>query len=262
MALLQHEDIRGMGNQTVGKEGIDMLRTEALDVEGVARHEMLQSLGGLRRTNQPAGTPARRRFRTRRINLAFGVASAGRTGDRETKRLGIERSLLDNNPHHLRNDVTCPLHDNSVTDTDILAGNLILVVQRRVGDHHTSNRHRPQLGHRRQRTGTTHLDVDAQKLGLRLLGWKLVGDGPARRTADETQSLLEIQPVHLVDNPIDVIANGRALPGNARIIGKDGLHRLAARHERIGREPPRGKSRNDVRLRRTRQGRRLAPGIG
>ena len=49
------EDVLRRLDQTVVVEGLDVLLAKPLDVEGVARHEMLEPLDALGRADQPAG---------------------------------------------------------------------------------------------------------------------------------------------------------------------------------------------------------------
>src|SRR5262249_33175132 len=68
-----------------------------------------------------------------------------------------------------------------------------------------ANRNRVELGDRGERTGASNLDVNVAQYGSRLLGRKFVGDREARRAGDEAQALLEIKPVELIDDAIDVV---------------------------------------------------------
>ena len=61
------------------------------------------------------------------------------------------------------------------------------------------------LRHRRQRAGAAHLDLDAAQHRGRLLGGEFVGDGLARRARDEAEPLLQVEPVELVDDAVDVV---------------------------------------------------------
>ena len=58
VARLQREDVGGGLDQALLEEQLDLLVAEPLDVEGVARAEVLQALDRLRRTDQP---PVQRR---------------------------------------------------------------------------------------------------------------------------------------------------------------------------------------------------------
>ncbi len=103
-----------------------------------------------------------------------------------------------------------------VADADVLARDLVLVVQRRVGNDHATHRNRLELGHRRQRARAAHLDLDIAQDRCRLLGRKLVRDGPSRRARHEAEPLLQIEPVHLVDDTVDIVAERRAPLADAR----------------------------------------------
>ena len=94
------------------------------------------------------------------VHLAHGVAAAGRADVRELVGLGALRPLVEHDAHDLRDDVAGAPHDDRVADADVLAGDLVLVVQRGVGDHHAADRHRLELGGRRQRAGAADLDLD------------------------------------------------------------------------------------------------------
>src|SRR3954454_8229520 len=88
VAALEGEDVLGRADDTLVIELIDALRAEPLDVEGVARDEMLEALARLRRADQPAGAAPHRILLARaRIDLADRVAAAGRAHLREFVRL-------------------------------------------------------------------------------------------------------------------------------------------------------------------------------
>ena len=55
VAGLKSEDVGRRLDQSVVVESFDVLLAEPLDVEGIARHEMLQALDPLRRADQSAG---------------------------------------------------------------------------------------------------------------------------------------------------------------------------------------------------------------
>ena len=55
VAGLKSEDVGRRLDQSVVVESFDVLLAEPLDVEGVARHEVLQALDPLRRADQSAG---------------------------------------------------------------------------------------------------------------------------------------------------------------------------------------------------------------
>src|SRR5918993_3518244 len=55
IARLQCEDVLRALDQPLFVEFVNALQAEAFDVEGVARHEMLEALAGLRRADEAAG---------------------------------------------------------------------------------------------------------------------------------------------------------------------------------------------------------------
>ena len=162
VALLQREDVGRLHDAALVVEGLDLLLAEPLDVEGVAPHEMLQALLGLRRADEPAGAAAHDVDAARLlVDLAHGGAAAGRADLGHLVGLGALRALVEHDAHDLRDDVAGAAHDHRVADADVLAGDLVLVVQRGVRDHDAADRHGLELGGGRQRAGAADLDVDA-----------------------------------------------------------------------------------------------------
>src|SRR5271170_6487436 len=52
IARLQRENVSRRADQAFGKKELDQFLAQALDVEGVARHEVLEAFAGLRRTDE------------------------------------------------------------------------------------------------------------------------------------------------------------------------------------------------------------------
>src|SRR5207244_355919 len=152
------------------------------DVEGVARHEMFQAFCPLRRADEAAGAaPDRIDFAGLLIDFAHRVAAADRTNLREFVRLGILRALLRHKTQDLRDDIAGALHDDHVADADVLAGDLVLIVERRIGDDDAADGHGLEPRHWRHRTSAAYLDIDPFEDRHRLLGGEFVGKSPARR---------------------------------------------------------------------------------
>ena len=95
-----------------------------------------------------------------------------------------------------------------------------------------------QLGDRRELAGATHLDVYVEKHGLRLFGGEFVRDRPARRARDEAQTVLQIEPVDLVDDAVDIVAEVGALLLDMAVEGEKLFRRPAVAHQRIDAEAP------------------------
>ena len=239
IALLQREDVGRLHDAALVVEQLDLLLAQPLDVEGVARHEMLEALLGLGRADEPAGAAAHHVGAAGAlVDLAHGVAAAGGADVGHLVGLGALRPLVQDDAHHLRDDVAGAAHDHRVADADVLARDLVLVVQRGVGHDHAADRDRLELGGGRERAGAADLDLDVEQRGGDLLGRELVGDGPARRARDEAQPLLPVEPVDLVDDAVDVVAERGALRADLAIEGQHLLHALAHAHQRIDRQAP------------------------
>ena len=157
---LQREDVGRLHDAALVVEQLDLLLAQPLDVEGVARHEMLEALLGLRRTDQPAGAaPHHVGAAGLLVGLAHRLAAARRADLGHLVGLGALGPLVEHDAHHLRDHVAGAAHDHRVADADVLARDLVLVVQRGVGDDHAAHRHRLELGGRRERAGAADLDA-------------------------------------------------------------------------------------------------------
>src|SRR5438034_459535 len=113
---------------------------------------------------------------------------------------------------------------------DILAPELVLVVQGRVGDGGAAHEHRLEARHRGQGPGAPHLHVDTENLRGLLLRRILVGQRKARRARHEAEPLLPIEPVHLVDHAIDGVRKPVARLSHLPVIAEQpfgALHQLA-----------------------------------
>ena len=202
--VVQSENICRRGNQPILQKGNDMPGAETLDIEGVARHEVLQPLDILGRADQATGATADR--------FAFrpdGVAAAGRAGFRENIGLRAVRPLVEQHLDYLGNDVAGALDDDGVAFPDLPALDLVFIVQSRPRDHDAADSDRGQIGNRRQRPGAADLDGDFVQHGLRPFRRELVGGGPARRAADHAEARLPVEPVHFVDDAVDIVGQGR-----------------------------------------------------
>ena len=127
-----------------------------------------------RRTTSPSGRSAALPQTGQRSGIAERLLpSAGR--------------LSGNGMEDLRDHVARALQQHRVADPHILAGDLVLVVQRGAGDQHAAHVHGGEPGHRRQRAGAADLDQDVLQHGGGLLGRELPGGRPARRATDEAE---------------------------------------------------------------------------
>src|SRR5690606_16877189 len=140
--------------------------------------------------------------------LAFGAhygTPARRAGLGHLERpLGTGALALDD-PDHLRDDVARLLDHHRVADADVLLAAVIFVVQGGPGGRRPGDPHRIQDGHGRDGPRAAHVDHDVPHHRRHLFGRELVGDGPAGALGRHAQALLVVEPVHLDDDPVDLI---------------------------------------------------------
>src|SRR6202142_624758 len=103
IADLQREDIGRRADQAVGKKELDQFFAQALDIERVARREMLEAFDRLRRTDEGAGAAAPDvLFPRLLVDLAQSRGAADRAGFGEDIGLRIRRSFVEHDREHLR----------------------------------------------------------------------------------------------------------------------------------------------------------------
>ncbi len=211
----QGEDVGGRFDAPGLVEELGILLAQALDVEGVARGEMDQTLDDLRFALQAAGAAAN--------CFALGLHRQAAANVAMILRLPfgqIAGPFFEHHLDHLRDDVAGALDHHPIAGAEILALDLVLIVQGRPADHDTAHRHRLQHGIGGDRAGAADIGADFQQLGDRPLGGEFMGDGPARAAADLAQALLPVEPVDLVDHAVDVV-------GQAGAVGAQGVTEIA-----------------------------------
>ena len=194
----QPEDIGWRRDQPGGGELFDAFAAQPFDIKGQPRHEMPQAFVALRRAGQPAGAA-----RHHLAGFAHGMAAAHRAGVGKNKGQAA-RPCPRNHAQNLRDHISGALDPHPVADPHIEPGNLVGIVQRRIGDHDAAHRHRRQPRHRRQRAGAADLDIDGEQGGFGLFGGKLVRRRPARAARHLPQPCLPVEPFDLVDDTIDI----------------------------------------------------------
>src|SRR5579885_1493314 len=75
-----------------------------------------------------------------RIGFTHGSRAADRALVRKNIRFCVLWPLFQYRPKDLRNDISRALHPDRIANADVLAGDLIFVVKRRIGDHNAANR--------------------------------------------------------------------------------------------------------------------------
>ena len=107
--------------------------------------------------------------------------------------------------HHFGNHVTGATHDYRVADSNILALDLVLVVQGRVRDRNAADKYRLETRDRCQGSGAPDLYIDVDEPGHFFFRRELVRDRPARRARYKSKRILLFYQVDLEHHAIDVI---------------------------------------------------------
>ena len=197
LVLDQPENITRPLNQPGLQKLRHLLSADALDVEGIPSDEMPETLGHLRRTDQPAGAaPDRLPLGT------LGQAPADRTHLRKGKRFAILASLGEIHVDHLRDHVARPLDGDGIALADVLGLDVVLIVQRSRG----KPRRRRRSPARRLATG---VKAPVRPTWMVIFSMIVVACSAANLCAiaqrgarpDEAQPALQIDPVDLEHDP-------------------------------------------------------------
>ncbi len=160
---------------------LDHGAAQPFNVEGIAADEIAQPLHRLGIADQPAGAaPVDIHLAGLLIHFAHGMTAADRTLVGKLVGLGISGPLFRDDAHDLRDHVAGALDHHRIADANVLARDLVLIVQGGVLHHHAAHRHRLQPRHRRQLAGAADLDLDAFQHGFGLFGGEFMRNGPAR----------------------------------------------------------------------------------
>ena len=119
----------------------------------------------------------------------------------------------------LRDHVAGPLHDDEVSLADVLAADVVLVVQRRARHGHTADVNRLELCKRIENAGAAHADVDLREPRYCRRRRPLEGARETRASVERPEALLLVEGVDLDDDPVDLVAERgpTLLPGNAGV---------------------------------------------
>ena len=189
----------------------------ALDVHPAAADEMPELLADARRAGRVRAVVADRAL----------VADDGRPADGAGRRhlvltLGAG-PLLDQRPDDLGNHVAGLLENHVIADPDVLAPDLVEVVEGCAGDRRAGDLRRGEVGHRRQRPRPPDVRDDVLDDRFDLLRRELVGDRPAGRPADDAEPVLLIEPIHLDHDAVGLVRKLVALVAPGLREGDDRL---------------------------------------
>ena len=178
------------------------------------------------------------------------VGLAGCTDERRAARVarlrhrppaGALLPLREHRPDDLGDHVAGAPHDHRVALANVLATNLVLVVQGCVGDRHAAHGHRIEHGERGDLARPPGVHVDLLEQRGPLLGRELERDRPSRRVRRRAEVALLIDAVDLdddaVDLPIDRVTLILPMPEEGLDVGDraPALGRRRDRQARLGR---------------------------
>ena len=199
-----------VAHQAALKKRGDELLPHHLDVHDRAAYPMQQSLGSLRGTIN--GDTAIRHL----VALVHDGAAATRAASRHLEQRGVSRTKAEDRAHDLGDDVTSLVDHHGVTDTHVLAANLIDVVQRGTSNGGPGHHDGVELGDRGENAGAPHLHRDVAQHGLALLRRELERREEAWGAGRETQGMLIGKGINLYHNAVDVIGQAVALAEGLR----------------------------------------------
>ena len=127
-------------------------------------------------------------------------------------------AFLRDHAHEFRDHVAGTTHDDRVADADVLARDLVHVVQRDVADGYAADEDGHDVRDRRERAGAADVEPDVLHHRRLFLRRKLVRDGPARRARDESEVALPVEAIDLVDDAVDVVRQRIAAGAEARVV--------------------------------------------
>jgi hypothetical protein len=212
---VQPVEVRQRPHEPLVVEAVDELLPKSVDVHRAPGDEVLQRLHDLAWAVLAVRAPG--------PDLALrldGRCSALRALRGRDPGAFFPGSALGHRRDDLRDDVPGPHDDHLIALADVLARDVLLVVEGGLADGHAAHDHRLQDRERHQMTGAADIHPDRVQLGDRGRGRELEGDRPAWLPPHDPQLTLRRVVVHLHHHTVDLEVQVLAalLPGMA------GLH--------------------------------------
>ena len=184
-------------------------------------------------TLKAAGTaPHCLAFRTHRLMAAYWAII------RELKGLAVCWPSVFHHVCDLWDNISCPLQKDVVTNADIFAHDLILIMQGCVGHNHTAYAYRNKTGNRGQCARTANLYINILQNGCGLFRGEFMCNCPARNATKLSQPVLPIIAVNLIYHPVNIIIKLVPLRCDRIIMEQQPLNAGAGLGQRIYRKPP------------------------
>ena len=131
------------------------------------------------------------------LAIAGGVEAEFLQAGFEIERLRVGAAFLEDDAQHLRDDLAGLLDADGIAFTDILAGDLVGVVQGRAGDGRAGEQDGIKFGDRCDGTRTTDLHADLAEDSLGLVGRELERHRPVRELTRRAGASLVLEAVDL-----------------------------------------------------------------
>ena len=204
---------------------LDGLVAQAVDVHGPARDEMNDGLLELRTAGQTPDATVHRAFADGFLALAaldqlraLHMRTAHRAILRDLHGAGVFRAAFGDHRDHLRNHITGAADDHGVANHQPQACHFVHVMQGGIGHGHAGHLDRLEARHRRDRTGTTDLELHVEQLSEFFHGREFVRDRPARLAGTEAQFTLVGNAVDLEHHAVDFIAQRIAALADVAVV--------------------------------------------
>src|SRR5262249_39148193 len=137
--------------------------------------------------------------------LAKDFRTANGTTRRHDELLLMTGTIFGEDFDHVRDHVASALDNHFIADANIFAGDLVHVMERSAFHHHTTYRHGFETRYRRQCAGPADVRLNVENAGGCLARLELIGNGPARRSGDLPQALLQRGAIHFYHQTVDLI---------------------------------------------------------
>ena len=198
--LFQEIDVGQVFDQPNVDEDAAPLLAQTIDVHRALADKVLEQLEELGGTTG-VGTAVHR--------VAFVLDHGGAADGADLGHLKyslVSGTAGHHRPHHLRDYVSGPLHHHVVTNANVLALDVLLVVQRGVADRGPADHHRLQNGVGVETAGAPDVDANVQQSGDDPLRRKFVGDCPAGLPTGHAQRILIGEGIDLHHHSVGLVA--------------------------------------------------------
>ena len=207
-------------------------RPHSLYVHGIARGKVLQPALELGRAGWVLAAAHGL------VRVAHHRSLAHRAGPGKHKGAGVGRPLFQDDFEDLGDDIPTLFQHDGVPRPDVLAADLVLVVQGGALDGGAGQGHRVEQAHRGDGAGPAHLQADLAEDRAGPAGPELIGHLAARTFGRGPQAFLLVQPVDLGDDAVDFVGQPVPLRLVALVEGEHLIQGSTGRKVGVDRQTP------------------------